>query len=430
MRIWSSCSGLVYSEDLKLCTILNNTPEPLRSQLQLRISATTTYAQLREMVLQFEKLNTRWVGSTSMPASGNPYSSDGPAPMDVGRVEDWYKGGKGAGCKKGDGKGKKGGKGKFPKGGKGGGKSFGGKKGEGKGKKGKGYSSPNPKGGKGKGKGDPSKTDVCNYCGGRGHWKNECWKRQADNKAYARTVPDMSQAPADSSRASTVDSDSTWRTGGVRRVRLTTPPWLCTTEIFDLTEEGDADFHGEDEGVSMITETSGCTPEHFDLTYSDMDGLWNIFPSLHEFDLTDDFPESCDLQTISSGVVPECVILDSGADCSVAPPSFSAFGSRSSGRQPVLHDAQGGLISSSGARTCTLTCNTLGGERIAFKETFVIGNVKSPLVSLGKLVKQGWQVSHVDGSACLSNGRHHIPNGTKKNTLVMDVHVGAEEEED
>ena len=436
VRQYEACSGTIYSEDLKLSTILNNTPEPLRSQLQVRITESTTYSQVREMVLQFEKLNTRWTGSNSMASSSNPYRQEEPSPMDVdqgaSRVGQypWDQGGN-------KGKGSKGNKGKNPKGG---GKQKGSK---GDGKKGKG--GYNQKGGKGKdqkGKGGKNsggpkgggKPGNCNYCGKPGHWKNECWKRQAEGKGNVRAIPEQDATTADSSKSSALGSEMSYRSataGSVRRVRIATPPWINTTEIFDISEQLDEFDVDYDVCTIFSGDFEPCIQaKQFDMTYSDADEEWCMDPCLVENNL-DVGPGPYSLHAVNHEDFSGCIILDSGADMSVAPMSFNRHGDRSDCVCPVLRDAQGVLISAEGIRKLTLACVTSTGETVELRESFVVGNVKSPLISLGRLIKCGWKLTHSDDQICLSNGRHDIPVGMRKNTLVVNANiraVGAEED--
>ena len=165
LRAYESASGKEFSKDLVLATVLTGLKEPLRSQVQFRMTPATTYAELREWILQYESLNTPWgMVGPGQKTGGTKYDDSGHQPMDVDRV--WAgKGGKygkyGKGSKDGKGKGKDS-KGK-------------GKDGKGKTKDGKG------KGGKtkdGKGQGQDrwsvwagnswNDPEACRICGKRG----------------------------------------------------------------------------------------------------------------------------------------------------------------------------------------------------------------------------------------------------------------------
>ena len=57
----------------------------------------------------------------------------------------------------------------------------------------------------------------------------------------------------------------------------------------------------------------------------------------------------------------------------------------------------------------------LGGVR--FKERFLIGNVTTPLLSLGSFFRAGWSIDNRD-SLSLVKGREKIGLGLKRNSLV------------
>ncbi|CAE7386054.1 GIP, partial [Symbiodinium microadriaticum] len=117
---YEAASAKVYPEDLVIASIVGGLKEPLRSQVQLRMSASTSYSEIRSWILQYEAVNTPW--STSLSVRGGGSQGGGPQPMEIDQI--WGKG---------KDKGKKGDKGKY---------------------------------GKDKGK----KGDK----GGKGHWKWEC----------------------------------------------------------------------------------------------------------------------------------------------------------------------------------------------------------------------------------------------------------------
>ena len=173
-------SGTSYPSELKSATITKCSDAKLREHLQLTIQDTTTYAQLREVVLNYEKASKSWTGEAVLKSIQNTASHDdgGPRPMEVDRVE-----------AKGQNKGK--GKGKYGKGwqsfgssflnyGRGRGNNFKGRgRGKGKGKskgKNKGKSKNGGKQTKGKQKG---KVDAqqCRICHEYGHWARECPNR-------------------------------------------------------------------------------------------------------------------------------------------------------------------------------------------------------------------------------------------------------------
>ena len=109
-----------FPAELKIATLVRCVSPELRLHLQLNISERTSYQQVRQLAIMFEQNSSNWTTQrvlSQFQVGQSSRDNDGPADMDVGRVEGDrpYKGkGKGKGDKgKGKGKGKsKGGKGK------------------------------------------------------------------------------------------------------------------------------------------------------------------------------------------------------------------------------------------------------------------------------------------------------------------------------
>ena len=275
LRAYESASGKEFSKDLVLATVLTGLKEPLRSQVQFRMTPATTYAELREWILQYESLNTPWgMVGPGQKAGSTKYDDSGHQPMDVDRV--WAgKGGKygkyGKGGKDGKGKGKDS-KGK-------------GKDGKGKTKDGKG------KGGKtkdGKGQGQDrwstwaasswNDPEACRICGKRGHWKWECPQGKGKNgykgaaKGKVQQIEQQPQQPSStaSSAAPSVVSTALPPSASVYRgsasvnvveAFVSTPPGCRVTEVFDITElDEEGEFSLEGSGVLRI-EAAGSEHE-------------------------------------------------------------------------------------------------------------------------------------------------------------------------
>ena len=181
-------SNTKYPDELKIATLLRCSPAKLKEHLQLTLDDKATYNQVREQILNFERVSKSWSHETVLKSihDANKGVADGPTPMEVDRVEGKSKG-----------KGKKG-KGKggwnIPWGA---GRGFGGRSGgkaKGKGKKGRGRG--NNKGGKSKGKKGKSKDgqkgkgagyNQCKICFGYGHWSGECPQRMDVNNVQQDT---------------------------------------------------------------------------------------------------------------------------------------------------------------------------------------------------------------------------------------------------
>ena len=79
--------------------------------------------------------------------------------------------------------------------------------------------------------------------------------------------------------------------------------------------------------------------------------------------------------------------MDTGSDERICPASFASWiPAEQLARAPRLRDAQGTEIKhESQARTVKLVLKTTSGETVKVKVTFLIGPVRQPILSLGKL---------------------------------------------
>ncbi len=182
--------GTALTEEIRSAVLMRCLTGQLKVWLQLQINEGTTYLQLRELIVSYERSTSKW---TEPMVLGADAVVDTSAPMEVDRIQAQQKGkgfkgkdGKGKGYKGKDGKGKDGFKGKTKtKGGKqqshfqnqfqkSSGKSW---SGPSKGKdqnrdKGKGYGGKSNSNAGGKGQ-----TISCGTCGGN-HKAENCWKGQ------------------------------------------------------------------------------------------------------------------------------------------------------------------------------------------------------------------------------------------------------------
>ena len=353
-----------YPDDLKISTLLSGLPTDVRRYLQLQISDSTKYEQLRDIMLTFERSSSSWCSEQVLKAIG----ADSGGPMDVDRVK-----GKG---KKGT-KGKSEGKGKakgFDKGKGKGDHSFKGKS-DGKGKKGS---------GKGKGKSESGKgakgQKTCWICHKPGHVAADCWRRQqVQEDETSSTVTRSTTAP---STSTTTSAPSSSEKSQVRRVL-----------VYDLTdigeETGDATEAWPSDQVRRLEEVE-CEGEECELPSSSC--LWFRIDQ-------DDEEEYCRAVRGSSASPPYEnqpveVILDSGADCTVLPAEiYGGVGSLSlQGNMSVLLDAQGNRIA--GGEERVQVCFQIrdeDGAIIEFKDNVVLAHVQQPLFCLGKLMKRQWK---------------------------------------
>ena len=119
------------------------------------------------------------------------------------------------------------------------------------------------------------------------------------------------------------------------------------------------------------------------------------------------------------------VVLDSGADLSVMPRAWleAGVGTRNEGGPSVrMMDAQGGIMQNFGSRFVTLDL----GQACA-QEVFHAPDVDAPLLSLGRLLKNGWSLAHRNNMLHLCNDEEEveIPVSFKRNSLVVDAQVFA-----
>ncbi|CAK9065018.1 unnamed protein product, partial [Durusdinium trenchii] len=97
-------------------------------------------------------------------------------------------------------------------------------------------------------------------------------------------------------------------------------------------------------------------------------------------------------------------------------------------RSVQMVDAQGEAIKSAGNRRLRLQAHTRNGDVVEFVEQFALGvGVTHPLLSFGRLLRQGWVLSRDQQGLCLEHPekKMQIPARLERNSLVMDVKVCA-----
>ena len=100
---FEASSNTKCSDELKLATLLRCSPAKLKGHLQLTLDDKGTYNQVKEQILNFERVPEHWGHETVLKSihDANTGVADGPTPMEVDTFEGKSKG-KG---KKGKGKG-------------------------------------------------------------------------------------------------------------------------------------------------------------------------------------------------------------------------------------------------------------------------------------------------------------------------------------
>ena len=467
LRAYEVSSGKAFPEDLVLATLVSGLKEPLRSQVQLKMTSETKYVDVRSWVLQYESLSTPW-GFTVQGKASNADSS--PQPMEVDVIK-----GKGK-----DSKGKKGkdGKGKKGKDGKGKGKDGKGRFGDGKGAwqsrwSNNGWSSSGQWGanqwgnngwngggskgykGQGKGKGGGKQkgdADVCNNCGQRGHWKWECPQkgRGKVNQVDAAAGVPSSAASTLTTASTTLPSASQYRgASGVNRVEAfacETPPGCRVTQLFDISElDDEGEFSLDGPGVMAIKAVGlldaydkaevlrGATTNFAQALADDEAHAFDLGVPVYAMDATDGDGDWYYAQEVLEAARPMQVravkaragaeelevVIDSGADVSVAPLRFGSFGSPAKASNVLMQDAQGRKIEEHCSRTLDLEVETLGGDRVVLREKFAIAKIEAVIVSLGRLLRRGWALGTCEGRPTIEQQGHKIPVRLRRNTLTV-----------
>ena len=365
----------------------------------------------------------------AMETSKSRASDQGPAPMEVDAVQTkgkgkgkQQKGAKSHECKGKQQKGSKSQKGKCKQQ-KGPGKQF--QYGQKGGKRGQQH-------GPGTGKGASAADVVCHICHKRGHYARDCWRavRQlnqhpescagsvAPSSAPTTVGPSVSQAPQQGRSLNRVMVDMTClgdsmpgSSSGVCAVQLAKPS-LGVDRQPRVSADGFIGFLGI---VRSLTQTPHSLPEipnlkpvaddlqspsAFGMSHSDNDGIWTVDDSLESACCVD----IADRQYNVFEQEPLCVhavqwdasqdiqvVVDSGSDASCLPLSWAGVGFEGGQDPNSYKDAQGDPIKGSQTRMAVLQI----GE-VRFKERWLLSSVTQPLFSVGKLMKQGWDIIHDD----------------------------------
>ena len=102
------------------------------------------------------------------------------------------------------------------------------------------------------------------------------------------------------------------------------------------------------------------------------------------------------------------VVLDSGADISLAPLWMKRYGKRVPERaRVVLRDAQGSRIKVSEQRIIQVEFEDVSGSKVKVEEIFLISSVVHPLLAVGKLLKKGWEFRNGTATGTFLAGRNY-----------------------
>ena len=355
---YEKASGNPLPGDVKLSVVLKAIPKALQSHVHLRMDASTTYEDVKNLVLSYEVSTTNWSAARVQQELGllSPLKSSTSMEVDqegsVSQIKGQDKG-------KGKGKGKDKGKDKG-----------------GKGDKGKSKDTPSPKS-KAKAKPKASPDAECHYCHKKGHYKRDCRKYKAElasGKVRAITEDDAaggqdqgSPSPKAAAKASVkrimfdIRADANSAASSVRAIRVVQCPAdpcavQCAADPYAVQCPADPCLaHSESCGsgswinvtptgqpsysrpMPSLAALSGC-PSMFDMTSSDHDDDWDLSPA----------STVVRVMAISRPAYdqPLEICVDTAADESCLPLNFVCVGSQASGEPPLV-DCQGNTIQSS-----------------------------------------------------------------------------------
>ena len=386
-----------YPDELKSATLIRCCHAKVREYLQLTVTDSTTYGDIREAILSHDRASKVWSQETvlrSLTQGPAEQRTDGPIPMEVDRV--FME--KGKGKEKGKFKGGKGKGGDWTSAwgflrGKGRGRGFKGKgkdKGKQKGKKGK---SKGKSKGKNKSKGKLGQNQ-CSECLQYGHWARDCPNKMRVNQVeQSEQVPQQAQQPS----------------------------------------QGQAQFPGGQRGPCSSTAASSSNSTvrrvfNIDLPSLSSESMASgsvrvIFEEVVEEIIEENLVNNIEEKSYND-MEEEVVILDSGSDVSLLPKRHqrnlegSTLGCR-------LQNCQGGTLEVAGVKHAELHVQARGGQGAVLQHRFVVGDVQSCIMSLGELYQAGWHIDK-DGdelSLLPPDGSMKVPVFYKNKSLAIRAHV-------
>ena len=415
-------SSTTYPDELKVATLMRCCNSKLREFLQLNIKDSSTYVEVREHIMNYERVSKSWTQEQVLKAiQQDPARPDhgGPTPMEIDRVEV-----KGKGKSKSKSKGKNNSGSGWSSGAWGFGRGRGrGQDSKGKGKKGRGKGKGKHKGkSKNKGKG-PNKgkvgQDQCAICYGYGNWSRECPQRPR-----AMEVNQVQEQP----------QQQPW-TGYLAEPQHVPLPG-------QRPQHSGLPAHQLPVNSGVTTASSSTFRPHSTSTGSTVRRIFHIGPPSPSSSPSSSTVRTGNVQMVRSDIIFEeniedsyvnltetvnedgdWVILDSGSDVSLLPLHFVA--DKGSNNNHLLRDCQGGSLAVTGTRYTDLRVEDVSGEEVVLRHEFVVGDVTTSLISLGQLYQLGWKIGDSDGQLCLRDPskKVEIPVHYRGKSFALKAHV-------
>ena len=428
-------------ETIKLAVLTRCITGQLKTYINIHLDEGSSFDQLREAVLRFDRANTRWTPSSVL---GQDVAKDEVVAMEVDRIKGGKKGkydvkGKGKDGRGKDGKGKGfgghqnfqnyKGKGKFQG-------DFKGKSKDGKGKNDGKFGKGKFEKGKEKGRGKDYGKDGKGKGSG---WNYSTWNQYGNsnwNWNYNR-VRQVDETPVASSQVSTTSpSASVSQVAGSesnmqnKTVRLITEPNTLSPVVFDFTGGSSSHADGFVRVVSEVVDLESMKDSDYargcsGICFSAM-GLDEShgFCSCLYYDISDETcceqpPEELDVfelrerehvrmvhvQDMDDKNMVE-IVIDSGSDASLIPFSMVDVGEKVLGEDcSILYDAQGNVMEALGERKIEVALqgedDTSNSIPILFREQVHVGPVGNPILCYGRLFENDWEIVKSHGEPFL-----------------------------
>ena len=135
-------------------------------------------------------------------------------------------------------------------------------------------------------------------------------------------------------------------------------------------------------------------------------------------------------EEFSGGSESTFIILDSGSDVSLLPRSYIPDSSH--GVSHRVKDCQGNALGVSGTKRAEIVVHDLDSTEAILRQEFLISDVINCILSLGGLMKKGWNIQRTDDSEILlvsPDGTLSIPTYYRGSSLAIDCQIRCIQEE-